>query len=262
MNVFYTPDLGDSRTYELNEEESRHCVKVLRLEEGAEVLLVDGQGGLYTAGILRPDPKHCLLEIRSVQREYGKRPCRLHVAIAPTKNIDRFEWFLEKATEAGVDEITPLICDRSERRHLRTDRLARRITAAVKQSIRAYHPRLNEPAGFAEFLGRELFGSGLFSPGSLSPAPVDGGLSGEDGSGDGTLKFIAHCGPGMKQTLQQAASPGRDVLALIGPEGDFTPEEVAAALERGFLPLSLGESRLRTETAGLAVCFEMAFLNR
>lgn len=254
MNLFYTPDIdtdneadrrvnsGRPKLRVLNEEESRHCIKVLRLQEGNVVYLVDGKGGFYTARIADANPKRCALEVTGVQREFRKRPYRLHVAIAPTKNIDRFEWFLEKATEAGIDEITPLICARSERRILRTDRLIKRITAAVKQSLHAYHPVLNEPAGFAEFIARFA--------------------AGPEASAGELLKCIAHCGEGPRQYLGELAAPGRDVLALIGPEGDFTPEEVEDARQRGFIPLGLGESRLRTETAGLAVCFEMSFLNR
>ncbi|QEC51702.1 16S rRNA (uracil1498-N3)-methyltransferase [Anseongella ginsenosidimutans] len=242
MQLFYTPDIEEAKVYALNEAESRHCVKVLRLQEGAFVQLVDGKGGFYTARIAKADPKHCALEITAVERDFGKRPYRLHIAIAPTKNTDRFEWFLEKATEAGIDEITPLICGRSERRVLRTDRLFKRITSAVKQSLRAYHPVLNEPIDFADFM------KGL-------PAVPEGGKP-------EVLRCIAHCGHGPKHSLKETAQPGRDVLALIGPEGDFTPEEVAEALRCGFIPLGLGETRLRTETAGLAVCFELSFLNR
>ena len=242
MQLFYTPDIGEADVYSLNEEESRHCVKVLRLQEGAAVQLVDGKGGLYTAEISKADPRHCLLTITGVQREFGKRPYRLHVAIAPTKNMDRLEWFVEKATEAGIDEITPLICKRSERRMLRTDRLFKRITAAMKQSIHAYHPVLNEPLNFSDFIKRLRVGR-------------------DDQAREG-LNFIAHCDPGPKYSLKEAAGPGKDAVVLIGPEGDFTPDEIAEAERSGFIPLGLGESRLRTETAGLAVCFEMSFLNR
>lgn len=233
--LFYTPDIGDEKTYSLSEEESRHCVKVLRLTEGAEVHLVDGVGGFYTARIQAANPRECMLEVIEVVREFRKRPYRLHVAIAPTKNIDRFEWFLEKATEVGIDEITPLICARSERKVVRTDRLFKRITAAVKQSVRAYHPVLHDPVSFDEFL----------TGWSIPPKA-----------------YIAHCAPGTKNFLNETLHAGENALVLIGPEGDFTPDEVTQALDRGFLALNLGESRLRTETAGLAVCFETALLNR
>jgi len=232
--LFYTPDIGEAKTYTLNEEESRHCIKVLRLPEGTLVHLVDGEGGFYTARIQRADPKRCILEITGVEREFRKPAYKLHIAIAPTKNIDRFEWFLEKATEAGIDEITPLICARSERRTVRTDRLFKRITAAMKQSVRAYHPVLHEPVGFRDFMAE---------PPSARP-------------------YIAHCAPGTKTYLSGTVRAGERVLVLIGPEGDFTPEEVDLALRQGFTALSLGEARLRTETAGLAVCFEMGLLNR
>lgn len=248
MQLFYTPDIvyapatGAGGTYLLSEEESRHCMKVLRLREGALVQLTDGKGRLFSARLLETGSKRCLLEVTGLQEDYGKRPYRLHLAIAPTKNTDRLEWFLEKATEAGIDEITPIICARSERRVLRTDRLIRRITAAMKQSLHAYHPILNEAVPFGEFVGRQA-----------SPA---------DGNQTARLKLIAHCAEGPKRCLGEDGAPPRDVLALIGPEGDFTPAEIALALDSGFSGLDLGNSRLRTETAGLAVCFEMRFLNR
>lgn len=256
MHLFYTPGIESSdETYALGEEESRHCVKVLRLREDAVVHLADGRGGLYTASIRQADPKSCVLQIDTVQLEYGKRPYYLHIAIAPTKNIDRFEWFLEKATEVGIDEITPVICQRSERRSLRADRLYKRITSAVKQSLKAYHPLLNEPRAFSEFI------RGSFVRGS---APTTGESSFREGAvaSPGAVKCIAHCGEAPRHSLRELAGPGRDMMTLVGPEGDFSPEELSAAAEAGFEALSLGESRMRTETAGLAVCFEVAFLNR
>ncbi|HEY9561446.1 MAG TPA: 16S rRNA (uracil(1498)-N(3))-methyltransferase [Anseongella sp.] len=248
MNIFYTPNIVESKEFAsgvvLGEEESRHCVKVLRLQVGDTVHLADGKGGLFAARITEADQRRCVLKVTSVQQEFGKRSYRLHVAIAPTKNTDRFEWFLEKATEAGIDEITPLICVRSERRVLRTDRLFKRITAAMKQSLQAYHPILNEPQDFSSLM--ERFPPTDEAAGSLPPL----------------LKCIAHCGEGPRQSLKELVRPGTETLVLIGPEGDFTPSEIDEAGQNGFVPLDLGERRLRTETAGLAVCFEMAFLNR
>lgn len=257
MQLFYTPDIayspanGAGGTYLLSEEESRHCMKVLRLREGALVQLTDGKGRLFSARLVETGSKRCLLEITGMEVDYGKRPYRLHVAIAPTKNTDRLEWFLEKATEAGIDEITPIICARSERRVLRTDRLIRRITAAMKQSLHAYHPVLNEAIPFGEFVG-----------GQASPKAGNQRTPAAGGSRTAALKLIAHCATGPKRCLGDDGNPPRDVLALIGPEGDFTPAEIELALDSGFSGLDLGNSRLRTETAGLAVCFEMRFLNR
>ncbi|MEJ7693139.1 16S rRNA (uracil(1498)-N(3))-methyltransferase [Daejeonella sp.] len=233
MHIFYTPDLT-SDNYNLSEEESKHCVKVLRLQKGDEVQLVDGKGGFYSAVIDDPHPKRTSLKIIKVQQEYGKRNHKLHIAVAPTKNIERIGWFLEKATEIGIDEITPLICERSERKDLKTDRLNKVITSAVKQSIKAYHPKLNEPVRFKDFIG------------SVSSAQ----------------KYIAHCIDGEKFPLKDMIELNSDYLVMIGPEGDFSPSEVKEALEANFLPIALGTSRLRTETAALEACFEINFLNR
>ncbi len=234
MHIFYTPDI-DSDLYILSEEESKHCVRVLRLDRGDTLFLVDGRGGFYQAKIETPDPKRTALKITEVQKEYGKRNHYLHIAVAPTKNIERLEWFLEKATEIGIDEITPVICERSERKEVKTDRLNRIITAAVKQSIKAYHPRLNEPVRFKDLLQ----------------------------TATGTSeKYIAHCIDSEKSMLQDKITRSSEYIVLIGPEGDFTPEEVGAALASGFQPISLGNTRLRTETAALEACFEINFLNR
>ena len=152
MQLFYTPDIDPSNPqYFLSEEESKHCVRVLRLVNGDDVQLIDGKGGLYAARISDAHPKRTLLEILSVQAEFQKRNHYLHIAVAPTKNIERMEWLLEKATEIGIDEISFLICQRSERRELKLDRLNKIVTAAVKQSLKAYHPVLNEPVGFGQF---------------------------------------------------------------------------------------------------------------
>ena len=233
MQLFYTPDIA-GETYVLNEEESRHCVRVLRLGEGDELRLTDGRGTLYTARIVSASPKRCEVRVTERREEYGERPCRLCLAVAPTKNTDRFEWFLEKATEIGVDRIVPLICDRSERRVLKTDRCTKVVTSAVKQSLKAYHPVLEEPVPFREAVRK----------------PFDGD------------KFIAHCAESAeKRLLRDLVIPGRDVWVLVGPEGDFSPEEIARAKENGFREVSLGTSRLRTETAGVAACHTVALLN-
>ena len=234
MHVFYTPDL-DSETYVLNEEESRHCSKVLRLTRGDHVQLIDGKGGFYVAEILSETKRNVTLGILKTTLEYHKRNYHLHIAIAPTKNIDRLEWFLEKATEIGISEITPIICERSERKVVKEDRLNKVITSAVKQSIQAYHPLLNEAVPFSEFIVRDT----------------------------GAKKMIAHCIDGEpRKFISELVESAQHYLILIGPEGDFSPAEIELALQNGFNPLTLGNSRLRTETAGLAACFEVNYLNR
>jgi len=234
MHIFYTPDITHN-TYRLNEEESKHCVRVLRLTTGSIVNLVDGKGGFYTAEIASDNPKKVSLSILKVETEFHKRNHYLHIAVAPTKNIDRIEWFLEKATELGIDEVTPIITDRSERRVVKEDRLNKVITSAVKQSIKAYHPKLNDAITFDAFLKE----------------PFDGN------------KLIAHCiDNGEKQYISKLVAPHQKYLILIGPEGDFTPDEVNLALNKGFKALTLGDNRLRTETAALSVCFEINYLNR
>jgi len=234
MHVFYTPDITADR-YELNAEESWHCIKVLRLVTGDIVHLIDGRGGLYEAEILNDSRKAVTLGVLKTTREYQKRNHHLHIAVAPTKNIDRLEWFLEKATEIGIDEITPLVCDRSERKVVKEDRLNKVITSAVKQSLQAYHPVLNEMTGFKEFIN-------LASSGT---------------------KMIAHClDSEPRKFISDIIRSEGDYLILIGPEGDFTPNEVTLALQNDFKPLTLGNTRLRTETAALAACFEVNYLNR
>jgi 16S rRNA (uracil1498-N3)-methyltransferase len=234
MHVFYTPDLQND-TYSLNEEESKHCNKVLRLVAGDHVFLIDGKGGFYEAEITAAGKKHVSLQVLQVQREYKKRNHHLHIAVAPTKNIDRLEWFLEKATEIGIDEITPIICERSERKIVKEDRLFRVITSAVKQSLQAYHPLLNPAISFIDFVEKQ----------------------------DEAERFIAHCEEGeSRKYMSDLLTPHQRYLILIGPEGDFSPNEITLALANGFQPLTLGDTRLRTETAALASCFEVNYLNR
>lgn len=236
MQIFYTPDIAAGAShYTLNEEESKHAIRVLRLQNGDILQLVDGRGGFYTARILDPHPKKTLLIITQVQQGFGKRNHYLHIAVAPTKNIERLEWFLEKATEIGIDEVSLIQCQRSERKDAKTERLDKIITSAVKQSIKAYHPQLNSMQPFSKLVGEYHEGQ----------------------------KFIAHCLPGEdKVTLASQLELHGSCLILIGPEGDFTEKEIAEALQNGYKPITLGESRLRTETAALEACFEVNFLNR
>lgn len=233
MHLFYTPDIN-ADYYTLNEEESKHCIKVLRLQNADEVFLIDGRGGFYTASILDAHPKKTLLKITETKQGYGKRNHYLHIAIAPTKNIERTEWFLEKATEIGIDEVSLVISDRSERKEVKPERLKKVITSAVKQSIKAYHPVLNDPLSFKRFVQDQ----------------------------HQEQKFIAHCMDGFKISLKEEIRLHSNYLIMIGPEGDFSPSEVNLALETGFIPITLGDSRLRTETAALEACFEINFLNR
>lgn len=233
MHVFYTPDIR-ADFYTLNEEESKHCSKVLRLTNGDIVFLIDGIGGLYKAQIFEVSKKNVQLKVLSKQAEHRKRNHYLHIAIAPTKNIDRLEWFLEKATEIGIDEITPIICDRSERKIVKEERLEKVITSAVKQSLTAYHPKLNAAVSFTQFVKTNTQ----------------------------SHKFIAHCMEGEKHYIAQLTAPHQSYTLLIGPEGDFTPAELTIALQNNYKAVSLGNTRLRTETAALAACFEVNFINR
>jgi 16S rRNA (uracil1498-N3)-methyltransferase len=232
MAIFYVPNINSESV--LPEEESLHAVKVLRLQAGSEIELVDGVGGYYKAKISMAHHKRCAFEIIESKQEFGKRNYKLHIAIAPTKNIDRLEWFVEKATEIGVDSISPILCRYSERKVLKSERLEKIIVSASKQSKKAYFPVLNELVSFDEFLI----------------------------SCSAEQKFIAHCYEDDKKTLQQELAANSDALVLIGPEGDFSKEEVEKAIAQGFVPVSLGESRLRTETAGLVATAVVAFINQ
>ncbi len=236
MQLFYTPDIDPAAAiYELSEEESKHSIRVLRLQTGDELQLIDGRGSFYQAVIADAHPKRTKLHILSVQHGFNRRNHYLHIAVAPTKNTERLEWFLEKATEIGIDEISLIICQRSERREVKTDRLNKIITAAIKQSVKAWHPQLNEPVSYSKFISEPFEGQ----------------------------KYIAHCLPGDdKRTLQQQINLHGRYLVMIGPEGDFSEKEIDEALQCGYKPITLGASRLRTETAALAACFEINLLNR
>jgi 16S rRNA (uracil1498-N3)-methyltransferase len=235
MKLFYDPEIsGDYHI--LNEEESKHCSKVLRLKNNDEVYITDGKGNLYKSVIAEITPKKTILKIVNTITEFEKRNYYLHIAIAPTKNNDRTEWFVEKATEIGIDEITPIICKNSERKTIKTDRLNRIAEAAMKQSLKAYHPRINEPVEFAMLLKQ---------------------------SGEYDQKFIAYCDEvSDKQYLGKIIKPKSSSIILIGPEGDFNKEEIEMAKSTGFSIVSLGKSRLRTETAGIVVCDIVSVVNQ
>ena len=234
MYLFYCPDIETKQT--LSEEESGHCVRVLRYSVGDEILITDGKGTTYTARITNPHPKHCDFEILSREKQEPHHHFHLHIAVAPTKNIERLEWAIEKCVEIGVDEITPLLCRFSERKQLRTDRLEKIILSAAKQSLTPYLPVLHELTPYDEFIRRQK--------------PVVS-----------LQKFIAHCYKEDKRVLKNEIERGRDVLVLIGPEGDFSEQEIAAALAAGFIPVSLGNSRLRTETAAVVACHTAVLVN-
>ena len=232
MQIFYTPDIA--LRAELPEEEAGHCIRVLRLTEGDEILLTDGKGMFYKAAISRAHPKHCEVDILESWQQPALWNFQLHIAVAPTKNMDRMEWLAEKATEIGIDAITCLNCRFSERKEVKPARLEKILVSAMKQSQKATLPVLTGMTDFCTFVTQ----------------PFDG------------RKFIAHCEEGDKKLLKQLYQPGENALVLIGPEGDFSPEEIELALKNGFLPISLGESRLRTETAALVACHTIHVLNQ
>lgn len=232
MHLFYTPDIN-SEFYTLPEEESKHCTRVLRLHHGDTVYLVDGLGGLYTAIIQDANNKKCKLQIIDKQIEYGKLPYYSHIAVAPTKNMDRMEWFVEKAVEIGVNEITFLLCEHSERRQLRIDRLEKIAVSAMKQSQKGYLPLLNDLTPFHKFVKRS------------QPA----------------CTFIAHLEDDATKSIKDHYKFGEAHCVLIGPEGDFSRDEIAAAYAAGIKPVTLGKSRLRTETAALVACHTLNVLH-
>ncbi|MDX1315425.1 MAG: RsmE family RNA methyltransferase [Eudoraea sp.] len=229
MNVFYAYPL-DRDLLLLDEPESRHCVRVLRTRLGDKVHAVDGLGSFYEGELADDNPKECKIRILKKIDDFHPLPYELHIGIAPTKSIDRFEWFLEKATEIGVSSVTPLLCERSERKILRTDRLEKVVISAMKQSMKAYKPILHQAIDFQEWMKH----------------------------GEDDIKLIAYCTGGNKENLWQMKLPGRIKLA-IGPEGDFSSNEVTQAVKNGFISISLGEYRLRTETAGIIACSAIYF---
>jgi len=234
MNLFYTRNIEPANTYVLDETESKHAIKVLRLNQGDSIHLVDGKGNFYTAEIINPHTKKCEVKIIDQSSKNPISPS-IHIVIAPTKNTDRLEWFVEKVTEIGISEITPIICAHSERKVLKTDRIKKRAISAMKQSLKAHLPVINEAISF----------KGLIA----SSAQFNG------------QRFIAHCYEEDQQHLKEAYQKGKNCLILIGPEGDFNQEEIKLALESDFIPISLGESRLRTETAGIVACNTINLLN-
>lgn len=233
MHLFYQPDLNADSIL-LTEEESKHAIRVLRLAIGSQVEIVDGKGTRAIAEVADDHPKRCALRILSRKSEKTNRNFRLHVAVAPTKNIERIEWFVEKATEIGIDEITLLDCEHSERTTVKTERLEKVAVSAMKQSQQSWLPVIHEMKKFGSFI--------------------------QDASAD--VKLIAHCEEGEKNPLAKIVSAGQRVLVLIGPEGDFSPEEIKLAMDSGFTPVSLGETRLRTETAAFYAVMAVHLANQ
>lgn len=232
MQLFYTPDIALNN--ELPEEEAAHCLRVLRLSSGDKIELTDGKGSFYDAVIDSVTGKHCMVRI---ENSFSPQPLwkgHFHLAVAPTKNMERMEWLVEKATEIGVDEFSFLNCRFSERKVIKNERLEKIVVSAMKQSLKAVKPLLNPMTDFHKFV----------------KMPFDG------------KKYIAHCYEGERHLLKEALRVGEDALVLIGPEGDFSTQEVEQALAAGFEPISLGRSRLRTETAALVACHTFYMINQ
>lgn len=233
MNYFYHPTLDSSvAQFTFSPEESRHIVKSLRKKEGDQLHITNGKGYEFISEITAADPKKCVCRVLDTKKTHPAR-FELHLAVAPTKRLERFQWFLEKATEIGVTEITPIYCQHSERDKFSQERMQRVIQEAMKQSLRTYLPRLNALTPFEEFI------KGDFPD----------------------LKFIAHCADDEKVELKRRVAADKDIVVLIGPEGDFSRPEIQSAYEAGFLPVSLGRSRLRTETAALVACVAINMIN-
>ena len=229
--LFYAPDITSNPV--LPEDESLHCTRVLRSKISDVITITDGKGFFYEACIENIHPKHCRVNVTKCWQHKQSRNYQIHIAVAPTKNLDRMEWFIEKATEIGIDTITFLHCLHSERNEVRLQRLYKTAINAMKQSQKAVLPTINEIVDFKEFILK--IGNGV--------------------------KMIAHCQSDEKKLVKSIYTPGSDALILIGPEGDFSRDEINAALSSGFSPITLGESRLRTETAALIACHTIHLLN-
>lgn len=234
MQLFYTPELTpETKHYTFSKEESKHIVRVLRKKEGDILHITNGKGYVFSAQITIADQKNCMVEIQSFEFQKQKN-YRLHLAVAPTKMNDRYEWFLEKATEIGIDTITPIICDHSERKVIKAERFEKIIQSATKQSLSAYFPKLKPAISFSNFISTHK----------------------------NEQLFIAHCEEDQKQSLKETLQAQKDVTILIGPEGDFSTKEIELALQSNYIPVTLGDTRLRTETAAIVACHSVAFLNQ
>lgn len=230
--LFYFPHIRENK--QLPEEESRHIVKVLRMNEHDAITISDGKGYFYDCTIIQAHPKHCMVQIENEYFEQTAWSFNLEIAFAPTKNMDRNEWFCEKATEIGVNFLTPMKTDFSERMEIKTERLEKIAISAMKQSKQSFLPQISKMKTFDEIISKDFSGQ----------------------------KFIAHCYESNKKSLAKEYIKGNDALILIGPEGDFSEEEVQKAIHKGFQPISLGNTRLRTETACLATCHTIHVINQ
>jgi 16S rRNA (uracil1498-N3)-methyltransferase len=234
MQLFYNPDINSEiKEFSFDKEESKHIVKVLRKKEGNILHVTNGLGVLFVTDIILASEKKCTVRIVNFERHVPTL-FYIHLAVAPTKMNDRFEWFLEKATEMGVHEITPIICDHSERKVINTERFSKIIESAMKQSLQFYLPKLNEPCTFKEFIEKKH---------------------------DGYL-YIAHCEETEKQLLKENIIKKEKYTLLIGPEGDFSEKEITLAIDNKYKPVSLGNTRLRTETAAVVACHSYVFANQ
>ncbi len=235
MQLFYHPYIPEtSKEITFSKEESRHIVKVLRKQEGDLLIITNGTGIFFEAKLTFTNPKQCVATVLKSEKQ-PPLPYHLHLAVAPTKLNDRYEWFLEKATEIGISEITPIICEYSERKIIKPERYQKKIQSAVKQSLKSYLPILHPAITFEKFMASEKFRT--------------------------THKLIAHCEKSPKKLLKNILKPTDSVTLLIGPEGDFSSSEIALAIKSGFVPVSFGHSRLRTETAAIVACHSVAFVN-
>lgn len=235
MQLFYVSNIPyEGDTFELPKEESHHAIQVLRLTKGDVLYLTNGQGALFQAQIIDNHPKKCLVKIVQAQMDFQKRDYYIHIALSPPKSLDRLEWFLEKAVEIGVDEVSFLLCDRSERKQVKLERLQKLSISAMKQSLKTYLPQLNPLQKFAQFISQ--------------PSPQN-------------QQYIAYLDEEHRNHLFQEIVPKSSYCILIGPEGDFSPSEIQKALQMGFQAVSLGNSRLRTETAGVVACHLLNLIN-
>jgi len=233
MQLFYTSDINtESETYFFDKEESKHIVKVLRKKEGDILYVTNGLGFLFKTEITLASEKKCTVKIIEFEQKENL-PFYIHLAVAPTKMNDRFEWFLEKATEIGIQEITPIICDHSERKIIKTDRFEKIVLSAMKQSNQFFLPKLNEPKTFKEFMNLNH---------------------------DGNL-YMAHCEETEKNDLHKNIPINEKYTLLIGPEGDFSTKEIETAINNKFKPVALGNTRLRTETAAVVACHTFVLAN-
>ena len=236
MQLFYNPNISETTgEISFDKDESRHIVKVLRMGIGDAMKITNGKGSFFDAEIVLASPKECIAKILN-EEKVDPLPYYLHLAVAPTKLNDRYEWFLEKATEIGISEITPIICDHSERKIIKAERYEKIILSAMKQSLKAHLPILNEAISFKNFIDSEKDNDGI--------------------------RCIAHCEETQKKSLKAVLEPNKKITLLIGPEGDFSADEIDLAIRSGFLPVTLGKSRLRTETAAVVACHSVAFINQ